>query len=553
MIFRPQFWGFFFLPPSYAFAYYWQFKALLLLTGVFSLLLLLTHSSGIAAFGALWYFFSPFTQWWYSWASLLPEMIGLFCIVMCATFYMSVGRRPGLLILAALACVMAAVNFALCGYVPQQIPLVWLGVCLCVWWIATRWKAIVAPDLARARLAAVGGAWLVVGLVLLAFYRDAEAALTVLANTVYPGRRSMRGGGYPISLLVSNFFAFWEDERHFPLREYCANICACAGFFWLAPVTVFGWRRAGAGAVEQKRAYWFLAVFGALLLVWLTVPVPHVIGRALLMDKSGVGRSLHVLGLVNIALVALYLSARRRRDEPDGRLRRSLILAAAAFVCVYSVFLWTNTRAANFLTAGQVVAAAGYATVLVVGVVERRVRLLAACLLLPQIALFGFVNPLDRGLQAVESAPLFRFVQSRPELLRHRWIVYSGPVNALNPLPPIADLGLFSAVGCEVVTGLKYVPDFRALRVFDPGGEHQAVLNQSVWLIAEPEYGNRPARFDQVREDVVRLTVGPLDPALRQIGVRYAAFPAAPPREIEARMKPLSPAAVGGFWLYELP
>jgi hypothetical protein len=246
-ILRPQFWSFFFLPPSYAYAFYWQFKAVLLLTGVFSLLLLLTHSSRIAAFGALWYFFSPHTQWWYSWPSLLPEMIGLFCVVMCATFYMAVGRRPALLIVAALACVAAAVNFALCGYVPHQIPLVWLGVCLCVWWIVSKWKSIFRRDQALARVAALGGAWLVVGVVMFAFYRDAEGALTVLANTVYPGRRSMRAGGYPMSLLFSNFFAFWEDDRHFPLPEFCSNICACAGFFWLAPVTLFGMHRAGSG------------------------------------------------------------------------------------------------------------------------------------------------------------------------------------------------------------------------------------------------------------------------------------------------------------------
>ena len=42
-LFRPQFWGFHLLPAEMAFAVYWQAKALLLLTGVFTLLLLLTR------------------------------------------------------------------------------------------------------------------------------------------------------------------------------------------------------------------------------------------------------------------------------------------------------------------------------------------------------------------------------------------------------------------------------------------------------------------------------------------------------------------------------
>src|SRR4029450_11066195 len=54
-VFRPQFWGFFLFSPAYGFSFYWQFKALLLATGVFSLLLLLTRSSGIAIVGTLWY------------------------------------------------------------------------------------------------------------------------------------------------------------------------------------------------------------------------------------------------------------------------------------------------------------------------------------------------------------------------------------------------------------------------------------------------------------------------------------------------------------------
>ena len=41
---------------------------------------------------------------------------------------------------------------------------------------------------------------------------------------------------------------------------------------------------------------------------------------------------------------------------------------------------------------------------------------------------------------------MFQFVQSRPELLRDRWIVYStGPW----------DSTFFSAAGCDVVNGLK--------------------------------------------------------------------------------------------------
>ena len=96
--------------------------------------------------------------------------------------------------------------------------------------------------------------------------------------------------------------------------------------------------RGVTGEVRKKQAYWTLMAFGALLFIWMTLPVPHAIGQALFMDKTGAGRCVHVLGLVNVAVVALALSLRRVRSwkglaaepPPGGRgLRESCTRVAA--------------------------------------------------------------------------------------------------------------------------------------------------------------------------------------------------------------------------------
>ena len=110
---------------------------------------------------------------------------------------MSVGRRPALLAAAAAVCIAGAVNFALCAYVPHQIPLVWFGILLCVWWVSVKWTSIFTRDRAWARAVALCGAWLAIGAVMYGFYRDAEPALRVIANTVYPGQRSSPSGRVP--------------------------------------------------------------------------------------------------------------------------------------------------------------------------------------------------------------------------------------------------------------------------------------------------------------------------------------------------------------------
>jgi hypothetical protein len=543
MLFRPQFWGFFFLPSTYGFAFYWQFKAVLLFTGVFSLLLLLTQSSWIAAFGALWYGFSPYTQWTYSWPSLLPEMVGLLCIALCTLFYMSVGRRPALLIASAVICISCMVNFALCAYVPHMIPLVWLGVFLCIWWVTAKWRSIANPRAAVARIGAACATVIAVGVIMLIFYWNVQPIVAVISNTVYPGRRTLPSGTYPVMMLFSHLFSFWQDQSRIPLPQTFGNICECAGFLWLAPVTVFRMRGVASEHAPRQLAYWILAVFAALLVVWLLLPLPQWIGRVTFMDKSGVGRSLHVLGLVNTALVALCLSVWKRQNERPA-LRDHVILAIGVFVMVYSACRLINISLNGFLTDAQVAVAAVYLTIVVVAIIQVRLRLLVAAVLVPHIALFALVNPLDRGVESVESLSLFRFVHDRPELLRERWIVYSGS---------IVDSGFVSAVGCNVLTGLKYAPDLKSLGRFDPAGAYLNVINQSGFLIAEPEYATARPRFDWVQAGITRLTVNPLAPELKDIGVRYAAFRSQPPQEIAAKMKPLGTGPINALWLYELP
>ncbi len=109
----------------------------------------------------------------------------------------------------------AATNFALCAYIPHQIPLVWLGVFLCIWWVVAKREIIFTRDYALPRIAALGGAWCVVGLAMFAFFGDAERALTTMANTLYPGRtivtfRRLFDSGAGVALL----FLLGERSPH---------------------------------------------------------------------------------------------------------------------------------------------------------------------------------------------------------------------------------------------------------------------------------------------------------------------------------------------------
>ena len=69
----------------------------------------------------------------------------------------------------------------------------------------------------------------------------------------------------------------------------------------------------------------------------------------------------------------------------------------------------------------------------------------------------------------------------------------------------------------------------------------------------DPNPRHRPAGFEPLPPNLVKWRVSPLDPALRRVGVRYAAFTTRPPPAIAASLRPILTVPVSGFWLYELP
>ena len=541
--FRPQFWAFHLLPAETAFAVYWQAKALLLLTGVFTLLLLLTGgASGLAAFGSLWFYFSAYTQWAYSWPSLLPEMIGLFAWVMCLSFYLLVGRTPWRLALAALACAAGMINFALCAYPPQQIPLITVGVFLTVWWLWTRADRIFTREGATVRLLALCGCLGLVSTVLIVFYVDARPTIIAAAHTVYPGRRVTAGGGVTGEAFADHFFDFWKTEDHFP--PILGNPSEGTGYLWLAPLTLLGPGRRRAALGREAFAA-LLCCWGAFAFIgaWMSLPIPSWVGHWFFYDNVLPNRCYHALGLANVAIVVLALS-RPATDAVRQTWGESACRGAGFSLVAFSALSSVNAEIDNFFSLPVVLAAAGYAGLLAVCVTGHWKRTLVAAVLLPSIVITGQINPLQRHLRVVTGSALFRFARQHPECRRGKWIVYAVGV------PPS---GFLTAAGLQTVNSLKVVPQLADLSRFDPDGEGASVINQSGYVLSTPLPAGEASLFESSGPGLVNWSVSPFDPQLKKIGVRFAAFAERPGPEVAGKLTPLDPQPVAGLWLYALP
>ena len=545
-VFRPEFWAFHVLPAPAAFAVYWQCKGFILLTGVFSLLLLLTRGhSGLSALGALWLFFSAHMQWAYSWTSLLPEMTGFFGWTLCLTLYLCVGRNRYLLAAAAAGGVISAVDFALCFYPPHQIPFVLFGVLLVPTWLWTHRAAVLRQDLIARHGLALAGCWGVVLLVLAGFFLETRGGIATAAHTVYPGQRVSNGGGIPLEALASHFLDFWKTPAHFPAAQ--GNICEGTGFLWLLPVTLIllGRRPGGPGGRETVLAVCWLAA-GAIA-AWMVLPVPAEVGHWLLFDHVPAVRCLPALGFVNVVGVIVYLSlpkpeaVRADADRQTGFWRGSAALAA--FLALLALLGLSNEIYQGFFHPSEIGLGALYAAALAFCLWERRTRLFAGLLLVPLVLAYGLVNPLDRGLRVVTRSQLFKTIQADPHLREGKWLVYSHDFTLT---------GFVVATGAEVFNSFKVLPDLRAMAPFDPTGRFEHSYNQSGHMLVRPLPAGQPSLFENPDVGLLRWSVSPLDPALRQAGIRYVVFDEVPDPALVAGLHRIAPD-VPLVSIYELP
>lgn len=526
MLFRPQLWGFFVLPRDYAFAVYWQWKMLLLLGGTFAAFRLLAGSAKLAIFGSLWYFISAYTQWAYSWPSMLPEAIGLACLAFVAVVELLEAADACRAILAGVAFVVLSIDFALCTYPPFQIPLVYAAVGMFAAWIVARGRA---PEWLEARRVAfaLAGIAVILGL----FYLEVRQVLAIIAQTVYPGKRSFAGGLVPWTVLASGFVDLLKAEDRVP-QEFL-NICEGSGYLWFGPLTLL-FRRPG------KSAAVLLGCFG-LLLAWMVLPIPAAVGKPLFLDMVQGTRVTPALGLVNIALALLFL-----RDSRSGG-RWSLTVVAGCVTGLSILLAVMNTRLGGFFALSGVLACAALGGLALAALANGSRRVFAVLVLTPLIWANLLINPLNRGLPVYEQSSLARYVREHPPE-PGRWLIFSDD---------LAVPQYFGALGLEVLNFFQYVPYLEDWRLFDPDRKLDGFYNGSGYTVAAALPAGSPARMEAAGAFAVpplarKFLVDPGDPRLRQIRVRYFAHQGPPPEGAfpAEKFEQLTAEPLQGFTIY---
>lgn len=286
LVFKPQLWAFFVLDPARALSIYYYFFIFSFIFGFFLLFKRLNIGSGAALLGAVFLFFSRFTQVW--WSSNAPTLA---LAPWVAVLFLS-GRRGCL----AWAGVFYAAAAWLFGHLYPPF-IISVAFAFAVLILACRRDSITWEN--SLMLLAMTG--LAAGLVYL-YYRDVFA---VMRSTVYPGQRIAHGGGENPLLIWAHFFPYCTAVKfHASFLNDC-EIGVVGSYLGLMTVWFLDYRASGAACRKHGfKIGWLLA--GLLYAgAWLVFPMPTWMGRILLWNFVPPERMLWGFGVLLTACLIL--------------------------------------------------------------------------------------------------------------------------------------------------------------------------------------------------------------------------------------------------------
>ena len=509
---KPMAWGFLFFGNEVGLSWYWSMEIILLFMTAFEMCLILTGRRLTALLGAVMIGLSPAIQWW-----VMPHMPP---VILYAMALFDIGywffTAKGMLAKwgsAALAMI-AAIGFALSVFPSFQVPcaytlLILLVVCLRrdrekITFSARDWPRFALPAL---------GAMLILGRFLVLSRED----LSLLMNTVYPGRRFDLGGNRGVYDLFSDFSSLFLPYKDITYANNCevATYIHFAPFFLALSPRLFAdmKKRGDKHLVPGKALFWIIVAEA----VYMLVGIPEWLAEITLLRFCN--RMHEVYGWTATLFTVWGFAALYR--YPDCLSRREKLLWPAAYGALWLLFIKDGLRGyfAQFVFAGHAMGsllpaltALAFVAILLLALWQRR-RLAAVLLTLIMFFCGATVNPVERGIGAIKnhpiSAAISEVVQRDPE---SRWLC--------------TDCALFFsnyvlANGAIVLDATNFYPDTQKWAILDPTGQYDDMTNRYAHETAVFTEGGNTVEL--AYPDSIILHLNP--ESLKRLEIRYLFTP----------------------------
>ena len=326
------------------------------------------------------------------------------------------------------------------------------------------------------------------------FVMSHRAGLGAMASTVYPGtRRSAAGGvnvqsmlGVPFDLRASSIVSGSVNRTN---QSENSSTFLIAGVALLMFPGLKDVRSAGlAGKLLLFVGGWF-----ALLVSWMLLPLPSIVGRVTLLDRVPPDRLKPSVALVSGVVLALFLE-NFARQTPTAR--KTVALAGFSVVTVWagSQYLVNDAPLARptvwFLAMLWLVP-----TVMAFGPALR-----TGIVALAVVSVFtsAHINPIHTSVSPVRDNALYAAILRADPDRTSPWITFTGSAQVR---------GVMVATGAHVESAVSPYPDPAFWSRFDPVGMYESAWNRYAHVHMVQGTGRTSIRSPQ--SDVVEVSVDP--------------------------------------------
>jgi hypothetical protein len=540
-IFRPDHWGFFFLPIEQGYSWLYNLRAFLSIVGVTLMLLLLTRNNfWLSVFGSIWLFYSSGTV---SWTFIPAPLIATMSLIFVATVYLLYGKTRTQVLVASLALAWLLMVYILILYPPYQVPLGYVLLALLAGYFINNWdKKRLFHDWP---VKAGGG---ILALVLLGtsfwlFYTDLKPTLDAIMNTVYPGRRSELGGTGFIANWFSEYFRWQVNDTNFP-RNWL-NHCELSHYITFAPIII---TCATAAFVINRKIDWAVLLMSLFVIVgylWIEVGFPEWLAKLTLWNLSPTRRTQIPFGIGNVLLTVLYLHYLTTVEIKTNKLYTIVGIAAVLGFMLYAANLNVGDSE-GFFRFNQLFIPVLFFTglgslLLFTWKPAYRNALFGAAILLflwPNVTL----NPIAKGMTPITEHVVYRTVQDiHRQDPTGKWVVFGGQFISY----------MVTATGVDLLSGVKYTPPRTILKVLDPEMKRDSAYNRFAHTVYSSYINGRDSVIIyNTFEDGYVVNMDPCSSRLKALNVRYIIYDKQP-QPVEIRCMKLI-TTLGSLQIYRI-
>lgn len=539
VIFKPQNWAFFVLPLEYAFAFWWWFRALILVLSAYLFFLEISQRNlQLSALGASSTLFIPVIQWWY--ATWFVEAAAYFFLLIF--LFKHIIKFPSVkwLIIWAAIFSYASLCFAFLLYVPVLVPtllcLAFLMVGMLLDELANNSKVSdisLSDKLKTFKQTAASGKYkklllafsliVAINMIVLAFFfLDNQATISKISNSVYPGNRRTTGGTLSPSLFLGGFYNI-QLLGSADLTPLANNQSEASSFFpfsfFLLPVMIFSVIRSALS--KSKLDYFLIFSLTAylLLLTWCFLGLPPGIARLFFLDHVPANRTLLTFGVLNHILIAHYLFRIKIVQNLKFKIFAGIYCVAIFIPYLYWIMAVKDIFPDFIHNSTGTIMIAAYISVMMFLLLRQKLLMFWSIFFIFSFVSTFPVNPLYQGLDIVMNSSLSNTVHelNQKDNGDSLWVIYDSL--------PLANY--VAGNGAHVLNATQFVPQNELWKIFDAKGKFIDVYNRYAhiaFIMPQDQQINQDIEIFLVHEDMFAITIDPCNAKLIDLNVNYYLF-----------------------------